>query len=213
MFESKSGVELSEGSALNSMRCGDYNLDRLSLDVMRWRQRGSSMLHGAITPETVFHPVMALRNPGSPADNAEAETEQSRYKRLINSELSRQAIPLAHMADRLGLLRTKLHKVLRQGAFLSDQLRDQLFEQLEIDHTRATIAVTMLKSDVAYHDPAVFLAAEGLKGLYCEAASGRRGEIQVDLRPVIIHTALGKTYEMLLTHQERVLEADRTLLS
>lgn len=171
------------------------------------------MLHGAITPETVFHPVMDTRDADQRSGDAERETEQSRYKRLINSELSRQAIPLAHMADRLGLLRTRLHKVLRQGAFLSDQLRDQLFEELAIDHTRASIAVTMLKREAAYHDQAVFLAAEGLKGLYCEAASGRRGEIRVELRPAIIHFALGKTYEMLLTHQERILEAHRTLLS
>ncbi len=171
------------------------------------------MLHGAITPETVFNPTCAIRNPHAAAESGGSNTEQTRYKRLINSELTRQRIPLAHMADRLGLLRSKLHKVLRQSAFLNEELRDQLFEQLGIDHTRATIAVSMLKSAVAYHDQAVFLAAEALKGLYCEAASGRRGAIQVDLRPAIIHTALGKTYEMLLTHQERVLEANRTLLS
>lgn len=169
------------------------------------------MLHGAITPETVFHPVITMRNAHPSA--REPESEQSRYKRLINSELSRQAIPLAHMADRLGLLRTKLHKVLRQGAFLSEELRGQLFEQLGIDHTRATIAVSMLKREAAYHDQAVFLAAEGLKGLYCEAASGKQGEIQVNLRPAIIHAALGKTYELLLRHQQRVLEADHNLLS
>jgi hypothetical protein len=171
------------------------------------------MLHGAMTPETVFNFTFDVRNPHGAAGPSDAATEQARYKRLINSELARQAIPLAHMADKLGLLRSKLHKVLRQNAFLAEDLRDQLFEQLEIDHTRATIAVSMLKSEAAYYDQAVFLAAEALKGLYCEAASGRRGAIQVDLRPAIIHTALGKTYEMLLTHQERVLEANRTLLS
>lgn len=74
------------------------------------------------------------------------------------------------------------------------------------------IAASMLKSETAYHDQAVFLAAEALKGLYYEAASGRRGAIQVDLRPAIIHTALSRAYAMLLTHQERLLEANRTLL-
>lgn len=171
------------------------------------------MLHGAMTPETVFNRAAVLRGANPLADASTLETEQSRYKCLINAELARQAIPLAHMADKLGLLRTKLHKVLRQGAFLTEELRDQLFTQLGIDHTRATIAVSLLKSEVAYHDQAVFLAAEAMKGLYCEAASGRRGAIQVDLRPAIIHTALGRAYEMLLTHQERVLEANQTLLS
>ena len=170
------------------------------------------MLHGTMTPETVFKLSFAIGNADT-AGATETETEQARYKRLITAELARQSIPIAHMADKLGLLRTKLHKVLRQGAFLTDELREQLFAQLAIDHTRATIAVSLLKSDAAYYDQAVFLAAEALKGLYCEAASGRRGAIQVELRPAIIHTALGRAYEMLLTHQERVLEANRTLLS
>lgn len=170
------------------------------------------MLHGAITPETVFNPAFATTDTHT-VGVTKAQTEQSRYKRLINAELARQSIPLAHMADKLGLLRTKLHKVLRHGAFLTEELRDQLFAQLGIDQTRATIAVSLLKSEAAYHDQAVFLAAEALKGLYCEAASGKRGAIQVDLRPAIIHTALGRAYEMLLTHQERVLEANQTLLS
>ncbi|WP_305618215.1 hypothetical protein [Novosphingobium sp.] len=178
------------------------------------QQKGNaSMLHGAISPETVFNPLIVARNANPCASEIRIDDEQTRYKRLINCELARQAVPLAHMADRLGMLRTKLHKILRQGAHLSDNLRARLFEQLGIDHTRATIAVSMLQSAAAYHEQAVFLAAEGLKGLYCEAASGRQGEIQVDLRPVIIHTAVGKTYGMLLTHQERVLEASRTLLS
>ena len=171
------------------------------------------MLDGAITPVTVFNQRYASGSDGDRAGQGTADTEQTDYKRLINCELTRQVIPLAHVADRLGVLRTKLHKVLRQGAFLSEVLRDKLFAHLGIDHTRATIAVSLLKSDAAYYDQAVFLAAEALKGLYCEAASGRRGAIQVDLRPAIIHTALGRAYEMLLTHQERVLEANRTLLS
>ena len=72
------------------------------------------MLHGTMTPETVFNLSFAIGN----ASTAGA-TEQSRYKRLITAELARQSIPIAHMADKLGMLRTKLHKVLRQGAFLS----------------------------------------------------------------------------------------------
>ncbi|AXU20771.1 hypothetical protein C7W88_17100 (plasmid) [Novosphingobium sp. THN1] len=140
-----------------------------------------------------------------------ADTEQTGYKRLINCELSRQVIPVAHMADRLGVLRTKLHKVLRQGAHLDERLRLQLFEQLQIDHTRATIAISLLRSHLAYYDQAVFLAAEGLKGLYCEARSAKQGAIQIDLQPVIIHTAAERTYAMLMVHQTRVLEANQTL--
>ena len=112
-------------------------------------------MHGAMTPETVFNPTFILRNANHGAGASDADTEQCRYKRLINGELARQSIPLAHMADKLGLQRTKLHKVLRQGAFLSEDLRDQLFEELGIDHTRATIAVSMLKSEATYHDQAV----------------------------------------------------------
>lgn len=50
-----------------------------------------------------------------------------------------------------------------------------------------------------------------MKGFYCEILTRRRGEIQVTLRPPIIHEALGRAYEMLLSHQERVMEHDRTL--
>ncbi len=171
------------------------------------------MLHGAMTPDTVFNPIIAARPADNIAPKAKRDDEQARYKRLITSELARQSVPLAHMADRLGLLRTKLYKILRQGAYLSDDLRDLLFQQLRIDQARAAIAVSILKNEATYYDQAVFLATEGLKSLYFEAASGRQGQIEVDFRPVVIHSALGKMYEMLLTHQERVLEANRTLLS
>lgn len=169
------------------------------------------MLDGAITPVTVFNRGFAGGSDGHRIGRGAADTEQTGYKRLINCELSRQVIPVAHMADRLGVLRTKLHKVLRQGAHLDERLRLQLFEQLQIDHTRATIAISLLRSHLAYYDQAVFLAAEGLKGLYCEARSAKQGAIQIDLQPAIIHTAAERTYAMLMVHQTRVLEANQTL--
>jgi hypothetical protein len=169
------------------------------------------MLDGAITPVTVFNQGFVSGSDGDRAGQGTADTEQTAYKRLINCELTRQVIPLAHMADRLGVLRTKLHKVLRQGAHLDEKLRLRLFEQLQIDQTRATIAVSLLRSHLAYYDQAVFLAAEGLKGLYCEARLANQGTIQIDLQPAIIHTAAGRTYAMLMVHQARVLEANQTL--
>lgn len=65
--------------------------------------------------------------------------------------------------------------------------------------------------DTAYDDAEVFLICEAMKGFYCEIITRRRGEIQVALRPPIIHEALGRAYSMLLTHQDKILENDRTL--
>ncbi|MDP3907692.1 hypothetical protein [Novosphingobium sp.] len=138
-------------------------------------------------------------------------SEQEQYKRLIAAELARQNLPLGHLADRIGLLRTRLHKIIRKTGLLTEDLRDQLFAELAIDHVRAKISVVLLQDPDAYAEQSVFLAAEALKAFYYEVATCRSGEIHVDLRPAIIHLALHKTYEMLLIHQERVLEHDRDL--
>ena len=57
-------------------------------------------------------------------------SEQEQYKRLIAAELARQNLPLGHLADRIGLLRTRLHKIIRKTGLLTEDLRDQLFAEL-----------------------------------------------------------------------------------
>lgn len=171
------------------------------------------MPHSALTPETAFKPATA---PGETPLFAFAHTpprlgEQEQYKQLIDAEANRQGIPLAHLADRLDIPRTRLHKIVRQTNPLSENLRDRLFEALGIDHVRAKVCVTLLSDWEAYAEPRMFLVTEALKSFYCEVYSCRRGEIHVDLRPAIIHAALGKAYEALLSHQDRVLENEQNL--
>lgn len=172
------------------------------------------MPHSALTPETAFQPSTAPAE--TPlfafAQAAPRFGEQQQYKRLIETEATRQGIPIAHLADRLAIRRTKLHKIIRQTNPLGENLRDQLFEVLGIDHVRAKVCVALLCNYEAYSEPSMILVTEALKGFYCEVVTCRRGEIHVDLRPAIIHAALGKAYEALLSHQERVLEHEQNLL-
>jgi len=166
------------------------------------------MPHSTVTPETVFRarphsPEASAFSFGEPAPRL---SEHEQYKRLIDAEAARQGLALGHLADRIGVARPRLHKVM-----LRDDLRDRLFEALEIDCVRAKFCVAFLHDHTAYDDPEVFLICEAMKGFYCEIITRRRGEIQVALRPTIIHEALGRAYEMLLSHQERVMEHDRTL--
>lgn len=171
------------------------------------------MPHSALTPETVFK--LNTETGGQPvfmfAGAAPQLSEHDQYKRLIDAELTRQGIPLAHLADRLSIRRTHLHKIIRQTGILSDNLRDRLFEKLAIDHVRAKLCVALLRDYTAYQDQAAFLASEGLKSFYCEVVSCRSGEIHVELRPAIIHAALRRAYELLLSHQDRVIEHDQNL--
>lgn len=171
------------------------------------------MPHRTLSPETVFKPASDAANQSvfAFAESRPRLSEQDQYKQLIAAELARQSLPLGHLADRVGLRRTKLHKVIRQSGLLPEDLRDRLFEALAIDHVRAKICVVLLQDPDAYNEQAVFLAAEALKGFYFEVATCRSGEIQIDLRPSIIHSALQKTYQMLLTHQDRVLEREQDL--
>lgn len=171
------------------------------------------MPHRTVTPETVFRARLASVNDsvfsfGEPSPKL---SEQDRYKRLIDDQAAKQGMPLAHLADRLEIGRPRLHKVIRKSLALKDELRDRLFEALGIDCVRAKFCVTFLHDHTAYDDPEAFLVCEAMKGFYCEIISRRRGEIQVALRPPIIHEALGRAYELLLSHQERVMEHDRTL--
>ena len=171
------------------------------------------MPHRTLTPETAFKPKAQTADASafSFAPPAPRLTEQDQYRLLITDQAAKQALPLAHLADRLGVGRSRLHKVLRQGAALVDDLRDRLFEALGIDYVRAKFCVALLHDFTAYDDPAILLVCEAMKGFYCEVVSCRRGELHVAIRPQLIHEALGRAYEMLLAHQERVLEADRSL--
>ncbi|MFC0589499.1 hypothetical protein ACFFF7_08750 [Novosphingobium aquiterrae] len=171
------------------------------------------MPHRNLTPETVFKPsadpetepvfLFANPNPGP--------GEQDQYKQLINAELARQGIPPAHLADRMRIPRPRLHKILKQTNPLTEGLRDRIFRELGMDHVRAKISVALLHDPDAYANQAVFLATESLKSFYLEVMTCRRGSIEVDLRPAIIHEAARRAYDLLLSHQERVMQNDQTL--
>lgn len=171
------------------------------------------MPHRTLTPDTVFRPrppadeVSAFSFGLSP----ESRSEQKQYKLLIVDQAAKQAVPLAHLADQIGVGRSRLHKVLRNGAALADELRDRLFEALSIDDVRARVCVALLHDFAVYDDPSTLLVCEALKGFCCEVVTRRRGELHVSVRPQLIHEAMGRAYQMLLAHQDRVLEADRTL--
>ena len=94
----------------------------------------------------------------------------------------------------------RLHKIIRRHVALKDDLRDRLFEVLGIDCVRADFCVAILGDHTAYDDPEVFVVCEAMKGFYCEIITRRRGEPQVALRPRIIHEALGRAYDLLLSH-------------
>ena len=170
------------------------------------------MPHVNLTPETVFKPAAPDSEPVVAfAGGKRKLCEQDQYKQLISAELARQGTFCAHLADRMGLSRAKLHKILKQKSPLSDDLRDQIFDVLGIDHARAKFSVALLQDHRAYVDQAVFLATESLKSFYFEVMTCRRGAIEVDLRPAIIHEAARRAYDLLLSHQERVLQNSQTL--
>ncbi|AIT82691.1 MULTISPECIES: hypothetical protein [Sphingomonadales] len=171
------------------------------------------MPHRSLTPDTVFMPRPSADEPSafSFGPTKKPLTEQDRYKLLIIEQAAKQALPLGHLADRIGAGRSRLHKVLRNGAALSDELRDRLFDALELDPVRAKFCVVFLHNQTAYDDPSISVVCEAMKGFCSEVLSCRRGELHVSIRPQLIHEALGRTYEMLLKHQERVLEVDDRL--
>lgn len=171
------------------------------------------MPHSTVTPETVFtsRPASTSDSVFSFGEPPPRLSEQEQYKRLIDLQAAKVGLPLAHLADRLGIARPRLHKVIRKKVALKDDLRDQLFEALGIDCVRAKFCVAILGDHTAYDDPEAFVVCEAMKGFYCEIITQRRGELQVAFRPPIIHEALGRAYDLLLSHQARVLENDRTL--
>ena len=73
------------------------------------------------------------------------------------------------------------------------------------------IKVFPLQDPVFVANQAVFLATESLKSFYLEVMTCRRGSIEVDLRPAIIHEAARRAYDLLLSHQERVMQNHQTL--
>jgi hypothetical protein len=103
------------------------------------------------------------------------------------------------------------HKILKQTNPLTDDLRDRIFDELGMDHVRAKISVALLHDPQAYAEQSVFLATESLKSFYLEVLTCRRGSIEVELRPAVIHEAARRAYDLLLSHQERVMQNSQTL--
>lgn len=171
------------------------------------------MPHMNLTPDTVFAPKLLSRSEPlfAFACSKPAACEQEQYKLLINTELARQGTFCAHLADRINMPRTRMHKILKQGSPLSDSLRDQIFQEMGIDHVRAKISVALLNDHAAYFDQAVFLAAENLKGFFFEAKTAQRGSIEIEIRPAVVHQAARHTYDLLVVHQTRVLHFDHNL--
>lgn len=188
-------------------------IDRFKTRMAQSIREGYIMTERKITPDSIFAAGEAA--PDEAADELSPEpvrlTTQDQYKRLIGAEAARQGVLLAHLADRINIARPRLHKVLKGPVALKDELCNQLFEALGIDAVRARFCVAFLHNYKAYANPEVFLTCEALKGFYFEIATRERGEIQVQLRPGIIHEAQRRAYELLLSHQARVLENDRTL--
>jgi hypothetical protein len=87
----------------------------------------------------------------------------------------------------------------------------QLRREHGIDHVRAKISVALLHDPHAYVVQSVFLATESLKSFYLEVLTCRRGSIEVDLRPAVIHEAARRAYDLLLSLRERVMQNNQTL--
>lgn len=188
-------------------------IDSCAPAVAQSMQEGELMMYSCVTPNTVFEARETAHN-GSAFRFSEPcvrLSAQEQYKRLIDAESARQGLPLAHLADRLDIARPRLHKVIRGKVRLGDDLRDRLFEALEIDAVRATFCVALLDDYKAYTNLEVVLTCEALKGFYYEIITRQRGEILVPLRPSIVHEAQGRAFELLLLHQTRVIEYDQTL--
>lgn len=180
------------------------------------------MTDSKVTPDTIFEVVeigdareAGQTAPDKPAaagtERAATASAQVQYKRLIDAECKRQGLPLAHLAERCGIGRSRLHKIIRGRVALQDDLRDRLLAELEIDMLRARFSIALLHDHQAYVNSDVFVVCEVMKAFYYEIVTRQRGEIQVQLRPSIIHETQRRAYDMLLSHQARVLESERTL--
>ena len=90
---------------------------------------------------------------------------------------------------------------------MEDDLRDRIFLELGIDHVRAVYCVIFLGDYQAYGRPTVQVASKENKGIGHELESRRLGEIQIDVKPPVVHEATRQFCGMLLTHQERVMSS------
>ncbi len=165
----------------------------------------------ALKPEEDFLPAHVVRT--QPASQALFEfasekppiREQELYKHLIRDTLkARQGLSFAKLASRLHMEKTALVRIVSGTHDLSDKLRDQLFEELDIDHVRAKICVVFLRDPDLYDDLTAKMLSEAVKALYCQIDCCRNG-IQLEIRPSIVHELMKRGMDMLLEAQEEIL--------
>ena len=163
------------------------------------------MQPSVLTPETIFHPTQSPLI--ARGHNQPRPSEQQQYKWLIDSQARQKNLPLAHLAEKVSRKAASFHKIIRGPCTLEDNLRESVFLELGIDHVRAAYCVVFLRDYRAYGRPAVQVASEAIKGIGYELESRRLGEIQIDVKPPVVHEATRQFCGMLLTHQERVMSS------
>lgn len=165
----------------------------------------------ALKPEEAFLPAHVLR--AQPASQALFEfaaekpaiREQELYKLLIRDTLkARHDLSFSKLAARIHMEKTALVRIVSGTHELSDKLRDQLFEELEIDHVRAKICVVFLRDPDLYDDLTAKMLSEAVKALYCQIERCRKG-IQLEIRPSVVHELMKRGMDMLLEAQDEIL--------
>lgn len=138
--------------------------------------------------------------------------EEDGYKRLILSELHRQQRKVSSLEPATRITRSSLNRILRGASRLTDELRHQCFEELEIDQHQAYVAIAMMGDPKAYNNPATHFIAQILRAVQEDVCYARQGRITEFFKPRLIKQAAKNGVDTFFAHIEQIEEKNRSFI-
>lgn len=138
------------------------------------------------------------------------EDDNKRYRTLIERERTHQHLTYDQLAARTGIQKHRLWRLLTSNSHFPAAERDAILVALDIDLSRARIAVSFFQDIDLYNDVC------GLNIAYACAAfarqfAERRDELHITINPAILDEAISRTFKMLLRHQDHVMQSNTRL--
>ena len=139
------------------------------------------------------------------------EDDNKRYRKLIERERKSQKLTYVDIAARIGLTKQRIWRLLNTDTNFPVPERDAILAAVGIDLDRARMAVSY------FRDIDMYAEVCGLNIAYACATLARqfidrREELHITIPPTILDEAIGRTFKMLLRHQDQVMQNSEHLV-
>ena len=132
-----------------------------------------------------------------------SERVDEQFRQLFQKHLLQSDLTLPTVADRLGMSPRNLQRILSGAQKMTTQLLVDFGNALEIDKTRAVVAIERFQDWRTYYDPTLIMAVDLLRPVV-EMVNRQSTKALEPLHPKAIQQLAGWISETVIRHHEEV---------